>query len=200
MAEVVLWLVTKILIPPEVILCIAYQNNYYLNIAWSLFLSFTSVNMWCWKLRLYYVIFMFLIVSILSWHLLWRVLWCTLIILYRLHIGARVNAALLYLLTKWILYYIGIGYQGRSWPGGSRGLDPPSQLQVHFFKWPKSDEFFVGGGGGRGMGIGHMVTICVDLISRLVFILVHNCDLWIYFTITLIVIAAQERSSKSILW
>ena len=28
-----------------------------------------------------------------------------------------------------------------------------------------------------GIGIGHIVTICVDLILRLAFIVVRNCDL-----------------------
>ena len=37
----------------------------------------------------------------------------------------------------------------------------------------------VGGGRGRGIGMGieHLLTICVDLILRLAFIVVHNCDL-----------------------
>ena len=92
--------------------------------------------------------------------------------------------------------------QGRSWPGGGvPGVrTPPASFKFTFSNDPNPMSFLLGGRGigrGMGMGIGHnMVTICVDLILRLVFIVVHNCDPWIYFTITLIVIAAQERSSK----
>ena len=54
------------------------------------------------------------------------------------------------------------------------------------------------------MGKRHMVTICVDSLIDLNFTfgvhcIVYNCDLLIYFTIftiTVIVTAAQERSSK----
>ena len=65
--------------------------------------------------------------------------------------------------------------QGRSWPGGSRGLDPPASFKFTFSNDPNPMSFLLGvGSGGRGMGlgmgIGHMVTICVDLILRLVFI------------------------------
>ena len=36
---------------------------------------------------------------------------------------------------------------------GVQGSGPPSQLQVHFFKWPKSDEFFCWWGVGVGIWV-----------------------------------------------
>ena len=83
------------------------------------------------------------------------------------------------------------GVAGRGGPGS--GPPQPASRSL-FSNDPNPMSFLLKGVGG--MGIGHIVTICVYSILRLVFIVVHNCDLWIYFTITLIVIAAQERSSK----
>ena len=63
---------------------------------------------------------------------------------------------IIYLPLTWMHYTAYITDQGRSWPGVQES-GPPSQLQVHFFKWPKSDEFFVVGGRGRGIGF-HPIT------------------------------------------
>ena len=48
--------------------------------------------------------------------------------------------------------------QGRSWPGGSRGPDPPASFKFTFSNDPNPMSFLLGGR-GRGMGIGfHPIT------------------------------------------
>ena len=74
--------------------------------------------------------------------------------------------------------YISDTSRGVAGRGGPGVRTPPASFKFTCSNDPNPMSFLLGVGVGvMGMGKGHIVTICVDLILRLVFIVVHNCDM-----------------------